>query len=197
VWEDYGPGAHQWTYWQKDLIKTLPSILEEFEAAPAVDPPFTYKSIEPSYSVYGWHVALDRPVLEFSVLNVRPGRFALTGTGKAVVTAPDGQRFDVDLGPPHLVQQYTPAADAQEAVLGADYFRTVEVEYTPAPRPGRAKSEPAPTQRTPNEAGERLPATGATSLAGFSVLAVALVLRRAPGLRTGDRPAHDTPRVGR
>ena len=198
VWEDYGPGAHQWTYWQKDLIKTLPSILEEFEAAPAVDPPFTYKSIEPSYSVYGWHVALERPVLEFSVLNVRPGRFALTGTGKAVVTAPDGQRFDVDLGPAHLVQQYTPAADAQEAVLGADYFKTVEVAYTPTAPNGSRRDEfqPNGTQRTADDR-VRLPATAGTSLAGLGVLAAALALRRVRARRTGDRPAHGTPRVGR
>ena len=179
VWLDYGPGAHQWPYWQKDLVLTLPSILEEF-AAPAVqDPAFTYRSIEPEYSVYGWTVTLDRPALEFSTLAVRPGRFALTGTGKAVVTAPDGQRFEVDLGPAHLVQQYTPAADAQEAVLGADYFKTVEVAYTPAPTGGSRRDALPPIDKGAHRGQDagRLPASGATSLAGLGVLGAALAIR--------------------
>ena len=199
VWDNYGPGAHQWPYWQKDLVLTLPSILEEFAAPPVADPAFTYKSIEPEYSVYGWTVTLDRPVLEFSTLTVRPGRFSLTGTGRAVVTAPDGQRFDVDLGPAHLVQQYTPPADAQEAVLGADYFRTVEVAYTPRPPTGSGRDEgpqTGPSSHREQEGG-RLPATGASSLVGLGVLAAALAVRRARAPRTGGRPLHGTPTGGR
>ena len=223
VWEDYGPGAHQWPYWQKDLVQTLPDIVDEFSRPELKDPAFTYKSIAVDYSVYGWRVVIDRPVVEFSTLTVTPDGFSLTGTGKAVVTtaarytpgatydvagatpaeavadAEGRLRLEVDLGPVHPFQQYTPPADAQEAVAGAAYFKTVDVTVTPRPR--RDESNSASTQRTPDARGSRLPATGATSLAGLGLLAAALAVRRArrPGQarRSGGTRAPGRPTAAR
>jgi hypothetical protein len=87
VWDDYGPGSHQWSYWQRDLRETLPGIMRTFAHPPAPPSPFDYRSIEPAYGAYGWHVAINRPALEFSEL-VGAGKrgFELLGSGSATVT---------------------------------------------------------------------------------------------------------------
>lgn len=218
VWEDYGAGSHEWTYWQRDFLRTLPDFLDEFTRPALKDPAFTYKSIEPDYSVYGWRVQLERPVVEFSTFAAKPDGFSLTGTGKAVVTTAarytpgatydiagatpaeavadsEGRlRLEVDLGPVHPFQQYTPPADAQELVAGAAYFKTVEVTIRPTPPPsGRDSSAPAAVE-TRGERGGRLPATGATSLAGLGVLAAALGVTR---VRERARPIGGTRAPGR
>jgi S-formylglutathione hydrolase FrmB len=33
TWEDYGPGAHQWPYWARDLRLTLPQLMQAFRDA--------------------------------------------------------------------------------------------------------------------------------------------------------------------
>ncbi|MEA2421069.1 MAG: hypothetical protein QOF55_168 [Thermoleophilaceae bacterium] len=88
VWDDYGPGSHSWPYWQRDLRETLPDIMSTFAKPPAPPSPFTFRSIEPAYDVYGWHVAVDRPALEFSELRDASARgFKILGSGSATVTS--------------------------------------------------------------------------------------------------------------
>ena len=49
----------------------------------------TYTSIEPSYSVFGWRVALRRPKVEFSALRRADKHgFSFTGSGRARITTP-------------------------------------------------------------------------------------------------------------
>jgi S-formylglutathione hydrolase FrmB len=88
--DDYGPGVHQWPYWARDLQENLPEIMNDF--AHPVDNPasFTFKTVTPSYSIYGWRVAITRPAPEFSSIeHARTGGFTLSGSGSAVVTTPD------------------------------------------------------------------------------------------------------------
>lgn len=88
------PGmTHSWPTWNKALAQWLPSLMRYFAAArrasgrmPAT---FTYSTIAPSYSIYGWNVEIDRRALEFSALEVLDKRgFDLTGSGKASVQTP-------------------------------------------------------------------------------------------------------------
>ena len=136
VWDDYGPGGHAWPYWQRDLKETLPALMAAFAHPPAPPSPFTFTAVEPRYEVYGWHVAIDRPALEFSRLEKasRTG-FTLAGSGSGtVLTAPlfragavylvtvagdvrriaaDGHgrlRIAVPLGAANQYQEYTAAA---------------------------------------------------------------------------------------
>ena len=137
VWDDYGPGGHDWPYWQRDLRETLPAIMGTFASRPAVPRRFAYSAIEPGYRVYGWRVRIDRPALEFSRLASRGRRgFTLAGRGTAqVVTArlyrprklyrvTVGRRVrllragrrgrlsvPVPLGPANGAQQYTVGSD--------------------------------------------------------------------------------------
>jgi S-formylglutathione hydrolase FrmB len=89
VWDDYGPGAHQWPYWARDLRETLPNLMATFAHPPAPPAQVTFSAVEPRYEVYGWHVAIRRPVLEFSTLTSADRRgFSLAGSGTALVTTP-------------------------------------------------------------------------------------------------------------
>jgi S-formylglutathione hydrolase FrmB len=145
VWDDYGPGGHQWYYWHRDLVQTLPALMRVFAHPPAAPSQFTYTRADPTYSVYGWKVAIKRPATEFSEL-ARAGRlgFTLRGAGAGVVTTPrwfrKGTRVRVTLssgtgvvrrlvtvgadrrlhvavplGPGNPYQQYTQQAEADAA----------------------------------------------------------------------------------
>jgi S-formylglutathione hydrolase FrmB len=89
VWDDHGPGAHTFAYWARDLRETVPWLMRRFANPVPAPRRVTYTSIEPSYAVYGWRVALRRPRVEFSTLS-RAGRqgFAFSGSGHATVTTP-------------------------------------------------------------------------------------------------------------
>lgn len=98
TWDSYGPGCHCWLYWQRDLRLALPRMMDRFAHPVAAPSPFTYKTIDATWSMYGWTVAIDRPAVEFSQLSeAGPNGFRLTGSGPAeVTTAPTfrpGQRI--------------------------------------------------------------------------------------------------------
>ena len=138
VWDDYGAGGHAWYYWQRDLRETLPGIMKTFAHPPAPPSPFTFRAVEPSYSVYGWRVSVKRPALEFSELRSASRKgFKLLGSGSAtvrtaryfkphsIVRATIGTKkktlragrygrvtLKVPLGPGNPDQEYTPQAQA-------------------------------------------------------------------------------------
>jgi diacylglycerol O-acyltransferase / trehalose O-mycolyltransferase len=33
VWDDYGPGTHDWPYWRRDLRETLPDLVRALARA--------------------------------------------------------------------------------------------------------------------------------------------------------------------
>ena len=146
VWDDYGPGGHDWPYWQRDLKQTLPSIMAAFAHPPRAPSPFTFAAVEPAYEIYGWHVGMQRAALEWSRLGhaTRSG-FTLSGSGsglvatarlyraghvyrvtvgKAVRHIAAGRhgrlRIVVPLGPSNRFQEYTAAAEA----AGTQVFTT-------------------------------------------------------------------------
>jgi S-formylglutathione hydrolase FrmB len=87
IWDAYGRGTHSWPFWQRDLRQFLPRLMERFAHPPPAPTPITYASIEPRYDVYGWHVGIARPVVEFShLLGAGPHGFGLSGSGAAHVT---------------------------------------------------------------------------------------------------------------
>ena len=89
VWDDYGPGAHAWLYWARDLRETLPQILTAFAKPPPPPARVRYETIEPRYSVYGWRVSEWRLALEFSrIEGAWRGGFKLTGSGVVTVRTP-------------------------------------------------------------------------------------------------------------
>jgi S-formylglutathione hydrolase FrmB len=145
VFDDYGAGGHSWCYWQRDLGWTLPWLMATFNNPPRVPSPFDFTAVEPSYDVYGWHVAIERPALEFSELrDVRASGFELRGSGTGTVTTASLYRpgstllatvrsqsgtttqalvadaqgrvtVTVPLGPGNAYQEYSPQAQASTA----------------------------------------------------------------------------------
>src|SRR3954471_18614763 len=129
LWKDYGAGCHTIPNFRREFRDSLPG-LERALSPPRPDPrAFTYRSIEPHFTVWGWGVDAD-PARALEFLGLREaGRSAATleGSGTATVTtpaffrnlravdvltpggatrvlAPDGAgrlRFTVDLGRPH------------------------------------------------------------------------------------------------
>lgn len=139
VFNDYGPGTHSWPYWSRDLKRDLPRFMKVFADPPDRPSPFTFRSADPSFSVYGWTVAIRRQVAEFAELQRAGARgFTVRGSGTAQVTTPrcyparsvhvvhvKGKRhvlragargrlhIAVDLGPSNTLQEYTPGAETR------------------------------------------------------------------------------------
>lgn len=153
LWDDYGNGTHIWPYWEDGLQIAMPRWLEIAADAPADPVPFSYTTIEPAFSVYGFDVTIERDVREFATLtDVQTSGFTVTGSGTAtVVTAAwyhaggsyavavgddvrtlqadaDGRlTVAVDLGPSHTADQFSPQARLEEAAAGDAYFATAQV----------------------------------------------------------------------
>jgi hypothetical protein len=90
IWDDYGPGGHDWPYWRRDLRETMPTIMSVFAHPRPPPSSFTFTAVEPRYAVYGWSTSLHRPAVEFSTLRVQSRReFSISGSGSATIrTAP-------------------------------------------------------------------------------------------------------------
>ncbi|MDM5339189.1 alpha/beta hydrolase family protein [Fictibacillus enclensis] len=85
-WNSYGPGSHTWGYWKRDLAQTMPRFMTLFEHPPKAPRPFSYKSAESSFSIYGWRVKMNRKAEEFAEINqVTKAGFSITGSGTAEI----------------------------------------------------------------------------------------------------------------
>jgi S-formylglutathione hydrolase FrmB len=89
VYDAYGPGTHSWPYWNRDLSWAIGPLMADFADPQPRPSAFTFQTVDPSYSLYGWSVGLRRVASEFSTLNVAgAGGFSLSGSGSATVTTP-------------------------------------------------------------------------------------------------------------
>ncbi|MBX3023619.1 hypothetical protein KF840_01785 [bacterium] len=159
-----GEGAHAWRWWSPWLRdRHLPFLLARLadpHPADVADPSptpradFRYRSVAPSFSVWGYQVDVARDVREFLDLrHVDRDGFEIQGSGRATVRTagiyrpgaayrvggaadapqvlvadPDGSlRIEVDLGPSHVVEQFTPPANAAEAAGGYWTVRRVTI----------------------------------------------------------------------
>ena len=197
LYDDYGPGAHTFEYWTDALRATLPGVMAataEVRPDPAT---VDHLAFEPQFRVWGFHVSLDRPVLEAATLSIRPDGFDLQGSGTGTVTTPvrfqpgqtvrvtstgkgspvttvltangDGRlAVPVDLGPANATDQYPFAA----LVPTRQQTVRVTLEAIPVAVEG-VRQAAAP-------ASETLPSTGGGVAfgAGTALAVVALVLLR-------------------
>jgi S-formylglutathione hydrolase FrmB len=101
-WDDYGDGTHSWPYWTRDLQQSIGAVMADF-AHPLPNPSeVTYTTVSGDYTIYGWHVSMQRTAEEFSTLeDAGPTRFELTGSGSGHVVTPaaysPGGTYDVTL----------------------------------------------------------------------------------------------------
>jgi S-formylglutathione hydrolase FrmB len=156
TWKDYGPGCHTAPNFTREIADTLTGFKRVLAHPPKSPKRFNYRSIEPRFEVWGWHVKADPGrALEF-VRMKHAGRHGVTlvGSGRTKVTTPPyfrhaksvkvvtaGKRrvlvpdrrgrlhVTVRLGPPHPDQQYTDASRAAgEGTAG--YFTKRTVTFT-------------------------------------------------------------------
>ncbi|HVX19250.1 MAG TPA: alpha/beta hydrolase family protein [Acidimicrobiales bacterium] len=118
VWDDYGPGGHNWYYWQRDLRQLLPPLMELFANPTPAPSAYTYRTADPTYSLWGWNVHVARTHLEFSELrDANRDGFTLTGSGRGEVTTAGyyqpGQRLTVTTIDRTGTHRTTAQADAQ------------------------------------------------------------------------------------
>ncbi|HVV74704.1 MAG TPA: alpha/beta hydrolase family protein [Mycobacteriales bacterium] len=100
---DYGSGTHTWPYWARDFRHFIEPLMKTFAHPPARPNKISYTTIEPKYSVWGWHVSIKRPQpLAFTTLSHAGPHgftFAFTGDGVATVVTPAStpvnRRYDV------------------------------------------------------------------------------------------------------
>jgi len=87
----YGPGTHDWFYWERDLrafLARLPGVFWTGHATGPVPPavPFSYQSAEPAFSVWGWSFRAEGAAPEFTYLTgVTDHGFVVRGSGSLAV----------------------------------------------------------------------------------------------------------------
>jgi S-formylglutathione hydrolase FrmB len=134
------PGIHEDAYWNPWLREQEAAQYQRLDhAGGGGSPPpaplvFDYRSVNTDFSVWGWHVRVDRPDVEFLELSsVRCSGLTLQGTGSVTVTVPPACRsglkgrstFTIDLGRP--LPTDAPAGTDATPVYG----RSVAVSLTP------------------------------------------------------------------
>jgi S-formylglutathione hydrolase FrmB len=159
VYDNYGPGTHCFAYWARDLQQTIGAVAHDFSHPSPPPRRVTYTNADPTYTIYGWGVAMHRAAAEFSTLEDADARgFALAGSGAATVLTPPSfvpqaryavalrttrakrtievrasrrgrLRIVVPLGPANPQQQFT--AGAATAV----FTTKVKIRRVPTPRP--------------------------------------------------------------
>ncbi|MEY2468444.1 MAG: hypothetical protein QOF21_1142 [Actinomycetota bacterium] len=171
-------GSHAWRWWSLWLRdRHLPFIWKflakpQPTSAPVAPTPvpasFRYRSIAPTFSVFGYRFAVERPEREFLDVALKDNSLTLTGTGVVDVTVPDGRHFSVDLGPGHDAEQYSAQARVHDAA-GQYSFVTKTIDVTPSSVEGSRAI-----------AVEALPATGGSAepLAAAVLLVVAALAAR-------------------
>ncbi len=91
VTEDfYAEGGHDWQYWQRDLERFVPMMVETFLDEPTAAPAtFDFRSAASEFSVWDWSFRLDRDVTEFLYLeDVSDQGLTAVGSGRLEVTTP-------------------------------------------------------------------------------------------------------------
>lgn len=146
VWQDYGWGCHSVALFMQEIKDTLPGIQAAFGApAPTT---FDYRSIEASFSIYGWTVSADaRRAAEFlSLSNASSSGVTVAGSGLTSITSAsvflpyqhvavvigstamlviaDAQgriTFSIDLGSPSSGQQYRLGSSTVVRTVGVTF----------------------------------------------------------------------------
>jgi S-formylglutathione hydrolase FrmB len=86
TFDDYGPGAHSWPYWRRDLSQWLPELMKVFAAPPALPTPFTYTSVEQRFTMRGYTLQAGTPTPALRTLEgVAPLGFRLTSPDPVTV----------------------------------------------------------------------------------------------------------------
>lgn len=183
-YEAYPLGGHNWYHWQQGFQLAWPDMVKVFAASDPAPANFRFRSIEPSFQVWGWDVAVERATTEFlQMTGVSIAGLTLAGSGKVALVTPPA--YDpaatytfAATGPSASVTPTSARPDADgrlrlTVTLGPSH--TLE-EFTPAQQ-AAASSDP-----------------GYIKTAAVTISRAAAVSTDAPASPPADAPA--SPRVG-
>jgi S-formylglutathione hydrolase FrmB len=90
TFDNYGRGTHSWPYWSRDLTQYLPVLMATFEHPPATPSAITYKSIEKTWTQWGWQVSVNRAQAQaFSgLVGASATGYTISTKSQATVTTP-------------------------------------------------------------------------------------------------------------
>jgi S-formylglutathione hydrolase FrmB len=115
--DNYGNGTHSWPYWTRDLSQYLPAVMATFDSPAPPPSAITYRSIDKSWTQWGWTVA-----------NVRTKRWAfsgLVGASASGFTITSGSSTRVTTPP-----LFAPGDQYRIATIGGSAPKTVAVSIT-------------------------------------------------------------------
>jgi S-formylglutathione hydrolase FrmB len=93
AWHDLGAGVHETPEFNHELSLALPSIMAAFARPASTPASVSYTSTAPTWTQWGWTVAMHRQVTEFStLLDASARHFELLGSGSATVNTPANYR---------------------------------------------------------------------------------------------------------
>lgn len=90
LWQDYGAGCHTRPNFQRQITDTFRAFTRIFADPPAPPPAFDYRTIEPVFDVWDWHVETDatRPLEFLQLRKAGAGGVTLVGSGTTTVATP-------------------------------------------------------------------------------------------------------------
>jgi S-formylglutathione hydrolase FrmB len=101
TFDDYGSGTHSWPYWQRDLTQFLPTVMTTFDHPQPTPTSISYRSIDKSWTQWGWTVVNTRAAGEaFSgLVGASAHGFTVTSPSPTTITTPllyrPGDRYRV------------------------------------------------------------------------------------------------------
>lgn len=141
-YETFEQRSHNWYWWHKDLQRAWPDMKEVFESDTEDPAQFSYKSIEPSFEVWDWHVDrqdLDRRTAEFLHLeNVTPDGLTVRGWGMTSLVTPRYYRPGAD----YELSVEEESAAVRPTTVQADESGRLEFSVRVGPAANYAQSAP-------------------------------------------------------
>jgi S-formylglutathione hydrolase FrmB len=127
---DYHVGTHTWGYWARDLREYAGAMMYAFSHPLPRPSRGTYRSVEQSFTQWGWSVALDRTEAQAFTWLTGAGAdgFTIAGTGTASVVTPSSYE-------PGSVHTVTWPGASQDLTADADGRLSIVVPLGTMPPP--------------------------------------------------------------
>ena len=137
----YGDGTHSFPWWNRELGRALPMLMAALDRVRPAPDSFTYRSVEPRFSVWGWTFEVsDRAEPAFTDVAIDGHGLSVSGNGTVRVTTPP----DLVAGAQYLVAGEVVTAGADGRVtFGVDLPDNAEPYSIDVDPPGPRPTGPA------------------------------------------------------
>jgi S-formylglutathione hydrolase FrmB len=131
TFDDYGRGTHSWAYWSRDLAEYLPLAMSVFDASPPEPTSISYRSVDKSWTQWGWHVSVARAQAQAwsGLVRASTAGFTIATKSPATITTPSSYPPGATL---RVTAQGGKVDGATSATVRADASGQLTVSTTPA-----------------------------------------------------------------